>query len=86
MRKNRYMIILGLTTALVIFFVSSSYIRLTPLFYIIPTFLILFGIISYTKLNKKWVAVISLGVIAIVVLILVFFSWMSTHPFSGFIT
>lgn len=82
---NKWFIAIGAVLALIILLISLIYIQLTPIFYVIPFFLILFGIISYTNLNIKWVTIIALIIITIVVSILLFFSWLSqTEQFRIF--
>jgi len=79
-KLNKWFIIVGIILALIILLISSVFIRLTPVFYIVPFFLILFGVLSYTKLSPKWIVIISIITIAIIIGILLFFSWMSQLP------
>ena len=84
-KLNKWFIIVGMILILTILFVSYTYIKLTPFFYIAPLFLVLFGIFSYSKMSSKWVAVIVLILIAIIVSIILFSSWMyQTKPFNFF--
>jgi hypothetical protein len=85
-KSNKWFITTGVVLAVIVFLISSIFIRLTPFFYVIPFFLILFGIINYTHLKSKWAVIIAIIVIVVFISICLFFSWLRQLPPSSWWT